>query len=401
MSIRNPAAFFAALFFITQGLSLRAQSPSPSPGASPVPSPAAAAATPAPSATPAEKSPGPDTRAVIDSLSPADVNDAMSKLKANYVDPASLSDQELSRATLQGLIARLSPGAAIFAHAPEPPAASPSHSEILDKDIGYLRLGSLSKANIDQMDAALQNFHDKEVKSIILDLRATPASSDFDMAAEVLKRFCPKGKPLFTVRKAGAKEERVVTSGADPVVVHELVVVLADGDTSGAGEVVAGALRIYANAMIIGSNTAGEAVEFSDIPLSGGKILRVAVAEAVLPGNVAIFPKGIKPDIAVEMPRDVKEQVMRQSLENGVGQFVFETERAHFNEAALVARTNPELDAMEAAQKARARGVQPPPLRDTVLQHAIDVITSIDVYEGKPSVAAPPAASATPSTPAP
>ena len=160
---------------------------------------------------------------------------------------------------------------------------------------------------------------------------------------------------------------------------------LPDADTSGAGEVIAGALRIYTNAMIVGATTGGQAVEFSDIPLSGGKILRVAVAEVVLPGNVTIFPKGLKPDIAVEMPRDVKEQIMAQSLEKGVGEFVFETERARLNEAALVARTNPEIDAMEAAQKARQNGsVSSPPLRDTVLQHAMDLITSIGIYEGKP-----------------
>ncbi|HWB59087.1 MAG TPA: S41 family peptidase [Chthoniobacteraceae bacterium] len=321
---------------------------------------------------------------MIDSLSPSDLSDAINKLKTNYVDPASLNDQELSRATLQGLVARLAPGAAIFAKAPEPPAPSPFHSEVLPGDIGYLRLGSLTKENLGKMDDEMKNFHDKDVKSIILDLRATP-DGDFDMAAQVIERFAPKGKTLFTVKKPGAKDQRVVTSDTDPVV-RAIVIVLVDGDTGGAGEVIAGALRIYTNAMIVGSNTPGRAVEYSDIPLSGGKILRVAVSEVVLSDGSAIFPKGIKPDVAVEMPRDVKTQVMQQSLEKGVGPFVFETERPHFNEAALVGRTNPDLDAAEAAQKERqAGGVHPaPPLRDTVLQHALDLITSIAIYEGKP-----------------
>lgn len=375
MSIRPRAAFLAVFVFLAQISLLHAQSPSPSP----TPKPPESKTEPVP-----EQSPTPDTRAVIDSLTPADVNEAMSQLKANYVEPASLSEQELSRATLEGLIDRIAPGAAIYAQAPQVPPASPFRSEILNNDIGYLRIGSLSKENIGQMDTALQGFRDKDLKSFILDLRATPPGGDFDMAAELLKRFCPKGKPLFTIKKTNTKEERVVASDSEPAV-HGIIVVLADGDTSGAAEVVAGALRIYTNAMLVGANTAGQAVEFSDIPLSGGKILRVAVAELVLPGNVTIFPKGLKPDIAVDMSRDAREQVMAQSLEKGVGDFVFETERTRLNEAALVARTNPEIDAMEAAQKARlAGGVHAPPLRDTVLQHAMDLITSIGVYQGKP-----------------
>ncbi len=325
---------------------------------------------------------------MIDSLSQADLDDAVKQLKANFINPAALSDQDLSKAMLQGLIERLSPGASIFSQAPEPPAPSPFRAEILGGQAGYVRLGSIAKGNIDEMDSALQNFNSKDLKSVIIDLRATPASSDFDMAAEVLKRFCPKGKLLFTVKKTSEKQERIVTSNMDPVF-HGLIVVLADKETSGAAEVIAAALRINANGMIVGANTAGEAVEFSDIPLSGGKILRVAVAEVVMPGNVSIFPKGIQPDIAVEMPREVKEQVMQLSLEKGVSQFVFETERLHMNEAALVAKTNPEIDALEAAQKARLNGGVHAPLRDTVLQHALDLITSIEIYEGKPPDKAP------------
>jgi C-terminal processing protease CtpA/Prc len=391
MSIKPLAAFTLALALTSQNFLLRAQSPSPGamPAPAPVPSATPAAATPTPAEkpkeqkAPAKKSPTPTTRAVIDGLSQADLDDAVKQLKANYINPASLSDEELNKATLQGLIERLSPGASIFAQPPEPPAPSPFRAEILNGQTGYLRMGSIARGNIDEMDSALQNFNSKDLKAIVIDLRATPASSDFDMAAEVLKRFCPKGKLLFTVKKTSEKQERMATSNMDPVF-HGLVVVLADKETSGAAEVIAAALRIDANAMIVGSNTAGQPLEFSDIPLPGGKILRVAVAEVMLPGNVTIFPKGLQPDIVVDMPQEVRDQIMQESLDKGVSQFVFETERAHMNEAALVAKTNPEIDALEAAQKARLNGGIHAPLRDTVLQHALDLITSIDIYQGKP-----------------
>ena len=65
--------------------------------------------------------------------------------------------------------------------------------------------------------------------------------------------------------------------------------------------------------------------------------------------------------------------------------FVFETDRPHLNEAALLAGTNPEIDAAQAGQQRRVRGGDAPPLHDAALQRAVDVVTSIGVYEKQPS----------------
>jgi len=152
--------------------------------------------------------------------------------------------------------------------------------------------------------------------------------------------------------------------------------------------VIAAALRAYSNAMVIGQNSAGQAVEFSDLPLPGGKILRVAVAEVVMPGNAPIFPKGVKPDLPVEMTKAAKDEVMRLSLgKDGVSPFVFEKERTHMNEAALVAGTNPELDALEAAQHDKSGDRMKVQLHDVVLQRAVDLVTTLGVYANKPAPA--------------
>jgi len=375
MSIKPLAVFLFALMVLAQDRGLFAESApsSPAPSASASASPGKTADSP--SATP-------DSRTIIDGLSQGDLSNALDLLKNNYINPSALSDQELSRATLQGLLDRLAPGVSVFSQPPPNPEASPFLAEILDDRIGYLRLGSLVKGNLDQMDAALQNFNSKMLKSVVLDLRATSGSSDFDLAAEVIKRFSPKGKVLFTIKKTNAKQERIMTSNQDPSF-QGLTVVLVDKDTAGAAEVVAAALRIFANAMIIGQNTPGQAVEFSDLSLPSGKILRVAVSEVVLPGNVSIFPNGVKPDEAVAMPAEMKREIFRLSQEKGVSQFVFETERLHMNEASLVAGTNPELDALQAAQRVKSTERPKPLPHDVVLQHAVDLITSIGIYETK------------------
>jgi C-terminal processing protease CtpA/Prc len=153
-----------------------------------------------------------------------------------------------------------------------------------------------------------------------------------------------------------------------------------DRDTAGAGEVIAAVLHTHVNAMIIGQQTRGEAVEFTNYPLSGGKLVRIAVAEVTLPDKTSVFPGGVKPDLAVEVPRETTEAVLKQGLEQGVAGLVFETERVRMNEAALVAGTNPELEAAQAAQNKKAeRGKAP--LRDAVLQRAVDFITTLAIYE--------------------
>jgi carboxyl-terminal processing protease len=265
------------------------------------------------------------------------------------------------------------------APAPASEATNPFHGELLDGHVGYLRLGALTLPNLQAMDAMLQTFAGKKADAVVLDLRASPATNDFALGAEFAKRFCAKGKSLFTLRKLSAKQERAFTSDRDPAY-QGLMIVLADGDTAGPAEAIAGVMRFYNKALIIGQPTAGRAVEFSDLPLNGGRVLRVAVAEAVLPENRPLFPGGLKPDLPVAMPAADKRLVFQQSLQGGMGPFVFEAERPHLNEAALLAGRNPEIEALDAAQR-RARAAEKPQARDPVLQRAVDVVTSLSVYQ--------------------
>jgi peptidase S41-like protein len=380
------AAGFAMLAAVCFAQTTEPKAPAkPTPTPAPTPKPAAAAT---PSPTPkvqipaAEKPAAPaEPRTAVDALPQDDVKEAIGLLKSNYLNPALLTDQEIERATLQGLLERIAPGGSILdAPGPRNSAPSPFRSEIIDGRIGYARLGSLSKSALDELDSALQNFTAKPLKSAIVDLRATPPGNEFDLAAEVIKRFCPKGKILFTLKRPSAKQEQVVTSNQDPRF-RGLIVVLADKDAAGAAEVIAEALRAHANAMIVGQKTAGRAAEFADLPLKSGKVLHVAVGEVTLPENASIFPQGVKPDLAVEVSTAAKREVMRQALESGVSPLVFESERPRMNEASLVAGTNPELDAIQAAQ--RGKTAPKAQMHDVVLQRAIDLITSIGIYESK------------------
>jgi hypothetical protein len=354
---------------------LGAQSPTP-PGKAPQ-TPAKSPALPAasPSATPSRED-------LVNSLGPADLQAVITLLKSNFTDPDAITDTELNRATIEGLLVRLPRGVMLWPGKENPSVAAPSifYSEVIAGTVGYLRLGSLNSANLQTLDRSLSTFAGKKVNALIVDLRASQATDDLAVAADFAKRICPKGKTIFTLRKPAGRQDRVFASDRDPAF-RGLVMVLADSDTAGAAEAIAAALRFYDKALVIGQPTAGRAAEYSDLPLSNGKILRLAVAEMISPEGRSLFPEGVKPDLPVEMSLADKRQIFQLSGEKGMSPFVYEAGRPHMNEAALLAGTNPEVEAAEAAQQRRGRAPEKPPPHDPVLQRALDVVTSLEVYQ--------------------
>jgi len=338
-------------------------------------------ASPAPTPVQAVKLPVVPLRNVIDDLSDGDARQALELLRSKYVRSAALDESALDRATLQGLLERLGGGASIRPPKTDAETDSPFRSEILDERIGYVRLGSLTKGHLAEFDAALGNFKAKKIESLILDLRATPSNNDFELAAEVVNRLTPKGKMMFAVHRPSVKQERMYTSDRDPAF-QGVAVTLVHRETAGAPEVIAAVLRAVDNALAVGQRTSGQAAEYVELPLRGGKLLRVAVAEVKLPQNFMVFPDGLKPDLPVEVSARDEEEVLKAGLEKGVGGLVYETERARMNEASLVAGTNPEIDAEEAAQQDDDTDAKAPRY-DTVLQRAVDLVTTIRIFGGK------------------
>lgn len=351
-----------------------APSPTPTPEGTPAPSPTPEA-TPAPTPTP----PPPTQEELFQGLKDEEVSRALDSIQKQFLDKNRTSDAAQRRAALAGYLDGLSPGVRL---APSESGGGaepfPFLAEILDSHTGYVRVGSIEGGTLAQLDAALASFRGKDVTAVVLDLRGAPASSDYEKAAEFARRFCAKGKVLFTLQNPSAKQERIFTSNQDPAF-SGVLVVLVDADTAGAAEALAGALRVSNGAMIIGGDTTGEAVEFVKVPM-GNAVLQVAVSQVILPEAGSIFPEGVKPDIVVTLPREVRDRIFRESKDKGVLQFVVENERTRMNEASLVANTNPEVDIAQSVQ--RDRGKTPPP-RDTVLQRALDLVTAINFYKSR------------------
>lgn len=363
------------------GANLIAQSPAPTSSAVASDGKASPSAQKSP-ATPAPSQSTPTVEELVNSLGPTDLQAFISLLKANFTDQDAITDTELNRATVEGLLMRLPRGIGLLVSKESIPNTGPSafYSELIAGHTGYVRLGSLNNANLQALDKALSGFAGKKVNDVIVDLRASPATNDLSLAADFAKRFCPKDKPIFTLRKPVGRQDRVFNSDREPAF-RGLVMVLTDGDTTGAAEAIAAALRFYNKALIIGQPTAGRAAEYSDLPLPGSKILRVAVAEMISPEGRSLFPEGVTPDLPVEMSLAEKRQIFLSSSEKGMSPFIYDTGRPHMSEAALLAGTNPELEAAESAQQRRSRAPEKTTPHDPVLQRALDVVTSLEVYQ--------------------
>ncbi len=322
------------------------------------------------------------SREAADALTDEELRKVVEMLRENYIRPDALGEQALARANLQGVLDRLGAGARIYAKRDEPKnQPSPFHSELLDGGVSYIRLGALMQENIAAMDKSFDDFSTKPPTALVLDLRATPHSTDFELAAEVTRRFSPKGRVLFSIKRPKVNDEEILTSREDPKW-RGLLVVLVDGNTAGAGEIIAAVLRTHVRSYIVGQQTQGEAAQFEDLPLPSGKVLRVAIGEVTLPDNSPVFPGGLTPDLAIALPQEKTDAILASEITAGVASFVADKERPRMNEAALVAGTNPELDAVQEQQKLKVKGPLPQPSpRDIVLQRALDYITGVRIYE--------------------
>jgi carboxyl-terminal processing protease len=163
-----------------------------------------------------------------------------------------------------------------------------------------------------------------------------------------------------------------------------VLLVLVDADTAEAPEAVAACLQKSAKALVVGDKTAGRAYQYSDVPLNGA-VLRVAVAQVILADGKEPGENGLTPDISVPMGRVSKKDIMRSITAKGIASVLNEHDRPHLNEAALVSGSNPEVDELEAEQS----GQKPADtLIDRQLQRALDLVTSISIYQARGEVPA-------------
>jgi len=172
-------------------------------------------------------------------------------------------------------------------------------AKMIKENIGYLRLKSFNNNSSEQLVKKINNL-EKKNKPIgyILDLRNNPGGL-LTQAINVTDFFLNDGEIVSTKGKKLIENRRFFAKKGDKVKGKPLIVLI-NGGSASASEIVAGALKDHKRAIILGENTYGKGSVQSIIPLSDGGGIRITVSKYYLPSGDSISEVGVAPDIFIE-----------------------------------------------------------------------------------------------------
>ena len=185
--------------------------------------------------------------------------------------------------------------------------------ELIDNNIGYIQIASFDEDVAKDFKEKIVELKNQGMKGMILDLRGNPGGF-LNEAVKVASEFIPKGKVItYTIDKYDNKQESK-SIGGDAEGIP--LVILIDGGSASASEVVTGALRDYEAGTTIGTTSFGKGVvqqliEFKD----GNGGLKVTTSKYYTPNGENIHKVGIKPDIEVEIPEELSKKEYDRSID--------------------------------------------------------------------------------------
>jgi carboxyl-terminal processing protease len=184
-------------------------------------------------------------------------------------------------------------------------------SHVEGDDVGYIRLTQFNEQTTEGLKKAIADISAKvsqdKLKGYILDLRNNPGGL-LDQAISVSDAFLQKGE-IVSTRGRNAEETQRFNARAGDLTKNKPVIVLINGGSASASEIVAGALQDHKRVTVIGTRSFGKGSVQTIIPLgSGNGALRLTTARYFTPSGRSIQAKGIVPDIEVlqDVPDDIK-----------------------------------------------------------------------------------------------
>jgi carboxyl-terminal processing protease len=193
---------------------------------------------------------------------------------------------------------------------------------MLKDEVGYVKLTQFQEMSADDLAKALKSLKEKGMKSIILDLRNDPGGL-LNVAVEVAGQFLPARKLVVYIKGRTGDKVEYFTDGNMTAYTDSPMVVLVNQGSASASEIVAGALKDWKRAVVVGTQTFGKGSVQTLIPLSDGSGLRLTTAKYYTPSGLSIQNVGITPDIVVKLEvKDgkgvpvIREKDLKGHLEN-------------------------------------------------------------------------------------
>ncbi len=308
-----------------------------------------------------------------------------------------VSEAELSRAAIQGLLERFPAQVTVetnVAGADQPaPTDGPllSHVQVFDGAYGYLRIHRVAAGLAQAVQESYTGLRaTNRLKGLVLDLRYA-GGRDYRAAAQTADDFIAEARPLLDWG------DGLVRSTAKTNAIPPPVAILVNGETAGAAEALAAVLRAAEVGLVIGTPTAGRAQVFQEFSLKTGQRLRVATLFVTLGDGQRLPASGLTPDIRVQIPPADEQKYFADAYRTlrkpsrapatDAGSEVDSTNPApRLNEAELVRLKREGLDplATELRPAPRAVASTRPLVRDPALARALDLLKGLAVVRQSP-----------------
>ena len=182
--------------------------------------------------------------------------------------------------------------------------------EMLEDDIGYIQISEFADVTVDQFTEAYAVLKGKGAKALILDMRGNPGGL-LSAAVDICRQILPEGLIVYTEDKQGKREE-YTCDGTRKIEIP--MVVLVNGGSASAAEIVTGAIKDHGVGTVMGTTTYGKGIVQKIYSLSDGSAIKLTVSAYYTPNGTNIHETGIEPD--VEVLFDAEAYYAEESVDN-------------------------------------------------------------------------------------
>jgi len=180
-------------------------------------------------------------------------------------------------------------------------------TELLPSGVFVLKLYSFNALSPQLFKQGLRQFIEAKTDKLIIDLRGNPGGY-LEASVDVASWFLPEGKVVVKERRVAGEADKLYRSRGYNVFNDKLkLVILIDGGSASASEIVAGALSEHGRAVLIGEETFGKGSVQELVPLPDGSAVKITIAKWLTPEDHSISENGLKPAVEVKMTAEDRE----------------------------------------------------------------------------------------------
>ena len=251
-------------------------------------------------------------------------------------------------------------------------------ARMIEDDIGYVRITSFSEQTFSKMKDEIERFMEKHKSSLaglVLDLRNNPGGL-LDQAVAVSDAFLDRGE-IVSTRGRDPKDIRRYSATPGDVTNGLPVVVLINGGSASASEIVSGALQDHKRAVVLGTQSFGKGSVQTVIPLPQHGAMRLTTSRYYTPSGTSIQAEGITPDIIVEQAKiEVLNKGKRRSEKDLRGALDVED-----SDIQILIQKKEQKDGKKQTPKEKAEEQKQKDRDDYQLARAVDLIRGLAVYD--------------------